>query len=172
MAMFGAKEQKPESQSSATLSVIGVGMVVRGDIECSGIIKIEGTVDGSVSARQQVLVAKGGVVNGGIESREAIVGGTVHGDIEAAERVEIQAGATVEGDIVTRRILVAEGGTLNGQIRMREAGAEAKAPKPEPRSPGNQGAGPTSGPAAGRPQVPVARVAVPPPRSPTAGAGH
>ncbi|HWO88212.1 MAG TPA: polymer-forming cytoskeletal protein [Gemmatimonadales bacterium] len=167
MAMFGAKEPKAETPSAATLSVIGVGMIVRGDIECNGIIKIEGTVDGSVTAKQQVLVAKGGAINGGVESREAIIGGTVRGDIEAAERVEIQAGATVEGDIVTSRILVAEGGTLNGQIRMREPDAK---PRPETKAPPNGGQG--QAPAvSGRPQVPVARVAVPP-RTPAAGAGH
>ena len=37
-----------------------------------------------------------------------------------AERVEIQATAAVLGDIVTRTIVVAEGGKINGAVRMED----------------------------------------------------
>ena len=165
MGIFGSKtaadvrattERKPPAATGG-LSIIGVGMTVRGDIEAAGVVKVEGTVDGQVQARHQVLVAKGGMVHGDIETREAVVGGTVNGAIRAGERVEIQSGAAVHGDITTRRISVAEGGTLNGQIRMGE-------PPPSELKVAN-GAKierTASPPGLTRPSVPVARVAVPP----------
>lgn len=175
MGLFGAKTSGETATAqgkgavAGSLSIIAAGMTVRGDIESNGIVKVEGAVDGHVQARHQVLVARGGIVHGDIDAREAIVGGMVNGSIRVAERVEVQAGATVVGDITTRRIAVAEGGTLNGQIRMGEqSGAVASAApalavnvsptKPEPRSTA------TAGPA--RPSVPVARVAVPPRATP------
>jgi cytoskeletal protein CcmA (bactofilin family) len=104
--------------AAAGLSIIGVGMTVRGDLESNGVVKVEGAVDGDVKTSSQVLVAKGGVVHGDIETTDLVVGGTVNGAVRASGRVEVQAGASVQGDITTRRIFVAEGGSLNGQIRM------------------------------------------------------
>ena len=156
--------EKPVAQSRAVpagtgLSIVGAGMTIRGDLETDGVVKVEGTVEGMVKANAQVLVAKGGVVHGDIETTEAVVGGRVNGAIRAKERVEVQAGAFVEGDVTTRRIAVAEGGTLNGQIRMGdgawgrdEKGAESKLA--------------ARSPAAGAPArpspAPMARVAMPP----------
>lgn len=116
-------------EADAGLSIIGTGMRVVGDIMAEGVVKVEGVVSGTVRAGRQVLVAKGGEVEGDIITREAIVGGEVRGSIQAQERVEIQATSVVHGDITTKRLLVQEGGELNGVLRMGEAAVleEAKA---------------------------------------------
>lgn len=156
----GASTAPAKGSAAATsLSVIGVGMSVRGDVETAGVVKVEGVVDGHVIAGSQVLVAKGGVVKGDIETGEAVIGGEVAGAVHASERVEIQAGATIQGDITTSRIAVAEGATLNGHIRMGDAADRAGT---KPRQPSGQV------PSMNRPSVPVARVAVSP-RSGTQG---
>lgn len=174
MGMFSAKGERDQSAPQGGLSVIAAGMTVRGDIDSNNTVKVEGIVNGNVHARQQVLVAKDGVVNGDIEAREAIVGGAVDGSIRASERVEVQAGATVSGDITTKRIAVAEGGSLNGAIRMGDQVATEKPAEGRgglPRAE-NRPATTSSPPVPGmRPSVPVARVAVPP-RIPTPGSGH
>lgn len=123
MAMFAEKGQGgPEPV--AGLSIIGTGMRVVGDITADGVVKVEGTVTGTVKAARQVLVAKGGLVEGDVVTREAIIGGEVRGGIKADERVEIQAASVVYGDIATKRLLVHEGGEINGVLRMGEAEAE------------------------------------------------
>ncbi len=168
--MFGSKEKAPTatttpakvSSAAASLSVIGIGMSVRGDVETAGVVKVEGVVDGHVIAGSQVLVAKGGVVKGDIETNEAVIGGEVAGGVHAAERVEIQAGATIQGDITTRRISVAEGATLNGHIRMGDVAEQGA----KPRQPSGQV------PSMNRPSVPVARVAVSPRSSSQGNNGH
>jgi cytoskeletal protein CcmA (bactofilin family) len=168
MAILKAKSATEPEQPTGGLSIIAVGMTVRGDLESNGTVKVEGTVAGHVQAKNQVLVAKGGVVDGDIDAREAVIGGQANGAIRALERVEIQSGAIVNGDITTRRISVAEGGSLNGLIRMGEQGAGQQRPAQPPRLESRpQGGGPPNPP---RPPVPVARVA--PPRMPTPGTGH
>ena len=122
----------PESEGA--LSIIGAGMRVVGDITAEGVVKIEGTVVGTVRAGRQVLVAKGGEVEGDVVTREAIIGGEVRGTVVAGERVEIQASSVVHGDITSKRLLVHEGGEINGVIRMGEA-----APA-EPAAAGDTGA--------------------------------
>ena len=131
MAMFGSSSDKAApapagagraaAPPAAGLSIIGAGMTVQGDVETAGVVKVEGTIVGHVRARQQVLVAKGGQIDGDIDTAEAVIGGLVHGAVAAQQRVEIQAGATVQGDVTTRRIAVAEGAVLNGMVKMREA---------------------------------------------------
>ncbi len=167
MAILKAKSATETQQLTGGLSIIAVGMTVRGDLESNGTVKVEGTVEGHVRAKNQVLVAKGGVVDGDIDAREAVIGGQANGAIRALERVEIQSGAIVNGDITTRRILVAEGASLNGLIRMGEQGTGQQRPaQPRPES-RPQGGGPPNPPG---PPVPVAQVA--PPRMPTPGTGH
>ena len=119
MAIFTEKQHP--GREGDTLSIIGTGLRVEGDLSSDGVVKVEGTVVGTVRASRQVLVAKGGVVEGDIVTREAIIGGEVRGGIGAEERVELQATSVVHGDITTKRLFVQEGGEINGVIRMGEA---------------------------------------------------
>ena len=123
MAMF--TEKSGLSAAEAGLSIIGSGMKVVGDITAEGVVKVEGTVVGTVQAGRQVLVAKGGLVEGDVVTREAIIGGEVRGSIQASERVELQTTSLVHGDLATRRLLVQEGGEINGVLRMSDGVNEA-----------------------------------------------
>ena len=134
MAIF--KEEKQDGRNGpngeGALSIIAAGMTVSGDIESTGVVKVEGRVEGSIRSARQVLVGRQGTVHGDIETREAVIGGSVEGTITGSERVEIQATAAVQGDIITRTIVVAEGGRINGTVRMDEGkpGARPAAPSP------------------------------------------
>jgi cytoskeletal protein CcmA (bactofilin family) len=101
-----------------TLSIIAGGMRVIGDIETEGVIKIEGRVEGSIRAGRQVLIGRQGEVKGDITTREAVIGGKVQGTVSATERLEVQATSTIVGDINTKSIAVAEGGRINGTVRI------------------------------------------------------
>ena len=160
MAIFGKSDKIASTPAGAGraatpvagLSIIGAGMTVHGDLETAGVIKVEGTVNGHVSAAQQVLVAKGGQIDGDVTTAEAVIGGIVHGSVIARQRVEVQAGATVQGDVTTKRIAVAEGAVLNGTVKM---GEPEEAARPAPSRPVVQ-------PTLPRPSTSLARVAVPP----------
>ena len=115
MAVFTEK-----SGSGNREAVPGAGMRVVGDISADGVVKIEGSVNGTVRAAKQVLVARGGEVEGDVISREAIIGGEVRGAIYAEERVELQSTSVVHGDVSTKRLLIQEGGEINGVLRMGE----------------------------------------------------
>ena len=107
----------------AGLSVIASGMKIVGDIESSGVVKIEGVVEGAVRGARQLLLGRQGTVHGDIRAHEVVIGGTVIGTIVADERVEIQGTSRVQGDIHTKSIVVLEGGVINGTVRMGETAA-------------------------------------------------
>jgi cytoskeletal protein CcmA (bactofilin family) len=106
------------TDGQAGLSIVAKDLTIAGDLQASGIIRVEGRVIGNVHTGDQVLVSEGGVIEGDVVAREAVIAGRVHGGIQAEERVELQASAVVHGDLVTRRILVHEGGQVNGSVRM------------------------------------------------------
>lgn len=113
-----ARKEEVNENGGTTLSVIAVGATITGELDSNGIVKVEGRVVGCVRAARQVLVARGGVIEGDIFTDEAIIGGEVNGGIYAERRTEIQADSTISGDIVTQSIVVHEGGEVNGYINM------------------------------------------------------
>lgn len=132
MAMFSAKDGSDKSEprtggalTEGGLSIIAAGMKVTGDLETAGVVKVEGSVEGSIKGARQVLVGRAGEVRGDVHAREAVIGGKVFGSVVASERVEIQGGSMVEGDIHTKTIVVLEGGRINGAVRMDEGAAHA-----------------------------------------------
>ena len=117
MAMFTKdspdKTDKDTKQSAApneaALSIIAYGMKVHGDIDTSGVIKVEGTIEGTIRGARQVLVGRQGEIKGDVHAREVVIGGKVDGTVHAGERVEIQGTSSVNGDIYTKSIIVLEG---------------------------------------------------------------
>jgi cytoskeletal protein CcmA (bactofilin family) len=112
----------------AGLSVIAAGMKIVGDIESTGVVKIEGTVEGAIRGARQLLLGRQGTVHGDIRAHEVVIGGSVVGTIVAEERVEIQGTSKVEGDIHTKSIVVLEGGVINGTVRMGETAVHDSKP--------------------------------------------
>src|SRR5256714_6792784 len=127
MAVFTEKSGSGNREAVPGLSIIGAGMRVVGDISADGVVKIEGSVNGTVRAAKQVLVARGGEVEGDVISREAIIGGEVRGAIYAGERGELQSTSVVHGDGPTKRLLIQEGGAINAVLRM---GQDSRHPPP------------------------------------------
>jgi cytoskeletal protein CcmA (bactofilin family) len=136
MAAFTSGGERGREQSrEGSLSIVGAGMRIVGEMATDGVLKVEGVIHGSIRATQQVVVARGGSIVGDVYTREAIVGGTVSGSIYADARVEIQEQAEVHGDIATKTLVVQEDGEVNGHVRMGEVkamelGASVAEPKP------------------------------------------
>ena len=124
MSVFASGSERPGGTSSGhsskegNLSIVAAGMRIVGELTTNGVVKIEGVVEGCIRAEQEVLVAKEGLVEGDIFSRQAVIGGKVVGSVQADERVEVQPGSVVNGNIATKRLIVQEGGEVNGEVNM------------------------------------------------------
>lgn len=125
MAIFSKDQPAPRSSgrsaaSETALSIISAGTVIVGDIECSGVLKVEGQIDGSVRQARQVMLAREGAIHGNVTAAEVVVGGTIDGNVTATDRLELQSTAVVNGDITTKSIVVMEGARINGGVKMTE----------------------------------------------------
>jgi cytoskeletal protein CcmA (bactofilin family) len=112
-------------QGEGVLSLIGAGMKIIGDIDTTGVVKVEGTVEGCIRNARQVLLGRQGEITGDIHARDVVLGGRVCGTIYATERVEVQGTASVLGDIQTKSIVVLEGAKVNGAVKMDASAASA-----------------------------------------------
>jgi cytoskeletal protein CcmA (bactofilin family) len=116
-------ERRRNNGGQGGLSIVAKDLTIAGDLQAEGVVRIEGRVVGNVHAGDQVLISEGGIVEGDVITREAVIAGRVHGCIQGDERVELQASAVVHGDITTRRLLIQEGGQVNGGVKMESMNA-------------------------------------------------
>lgn len=113
MSMFA---RRPARDAASGYSVIDHELTISGDIATLGTIRIDGRVQGVVHRADTLIIGAGGVVTGNIEAREVVIGGELHGNLLVRERVEVQATATVRGDIRAAAVQLLEGGTVHGHI--------------------------------------------------------
>jgi cytoskeletal protein CcmA (bactofilin family) len=126
MAMFSSSKRESHRERGShrgrpdeeVVSTIARDLRVEGTLSSSGVIRIDGTVVGTIRAEHRVLVAEGGNVEGDIRTQEAILNGEVHGSIVADGRVEVQPAAVIRGDITTPCLVIDEGATVCGHLHM------------------------------------------------------
>jgi cytoskeletal protein CcmA (bactofilin family) len=128
----GQDSQRPNGRDIAN---IGKSVVIKGELNGSEDLAVEGNVEGTIELRDNVLtVGVNGHVKAKVFAKAVIVLGTVTGDITASERVDIRDGGSVEGDVVSPRVAIAEGAHFRGSIDMQGgkrvlAGSRASAPE-------------------------------------------
>ena len=106
-------------------SVIGRSLTVKGDIQSTGTLRIDGVVEGSISSKGTVVVANDGIVNADIKADHVVVGGTIHGDVAAREKVEILPTGKLYGNVSTIAygLVINEGAIFEGACKMDNADA-------------------------------------------------
>lgn len=105
-------------EAGGTVSVVGPGMEVVGEVKCDGTIRIEGRVEGSIDASKSVVIGREGNVAGDITTREIVVAGSVAGTITGEARVELQDTCQIEGNVHSPCIKLDEGGKVDGRLHM------------------------------------------------------
>jgi cytoskeletal protein CcmA (bactofilin family) len=107
----------PVPEERRVAAWIGASIVIRGDLTSSEDMTIAGQVEGDVAVKEHTLViAPRARIRGNITARAVAVHGEVMGTITAERRVEVGESGSVEGDIITPRMVVAEGAVLHGRV--------------------------------------------------------
>ena len=105
---------------------IGKSVVIKGELNGSEDLTIEGQVEGKIELRQHALtIGPNGKIKAQIFAKSVIVLGEVHGNVTATEKVDIRDNGSVDGDIAAPRVAIAEGAHFRGSIDMQRAGARA-----------------------------------------------
>jgi cytoskeletal protein CcmA (bactofilin family) len=107
---------------------IGKSVVIKGELNGSEDLTIEGHVEGKIELREHVLtIGPNGKIKAAVFAKSVIVLGEVTGNVTATEKVDIRDGGSVDGDIVAPRVAIAEGAHFRGSVDMQRAGKPAAA---------------------------------------------
>ena len=120
--MFG-REKRPVPLDRIEVA-IGPTANIKGDLECDGIVKIEGIYQGSIKTVSNVIISEEARVDAHIEAENVSVSGQVKGSIIAKGRLEILPAGRVWADATVTSFLLDDGGKLHGGLKMFGAGPE------------------------------------------------
>lgn len=106
------------STESTVKNLIGQGTTIKGDIESSGDIRIDGKLIGSITSNGKVVVGKDGVVEGNIKCKEADISGNIKGIIEVSELSSLRSTSHLEVELTTKQLLIEIGSIFTGKCTM------------------------------------------------------
>ncbi len=101
--------------SNRASSSISDDILIDGNIETSGRVKIGGTVNGNVTAGDLVLEPQG-TIKGRVTADKAELRGNQKGKV-VCQKLVITSNATVQGDIHCQDLVVESGAHLNGKVQ-------------------------------------------------------
>ena len=114
-----------------TVVNIGKSVVIKGELNGSEDLTIEGQVEGKIELRQNILtIGPNGRIKAQVFAKAVIILGEVTGNVTASEKVEIRDNGSVDGDIASPRVAIAEGAHFRGSIDMQKGNAAKTDGKP------------------------------------------
>src|SRR6266581_9801885 len=138
----GTVAPRPEmSQHMMEKDIVNIGksVVIKGELNGSEDLTIEGHVEGTIQLKDNVLtIGANGRIKAQVFAKSVIVLGEVTGNVTASDKVDIRDNGSVDGDIIAPRVAIAEGAHFRGSVDMQrkpgqaQAKAEAKPGTPQP----------------------------------------
>ena len=129
----GLSAPQPEARRQNERDVVNVGksVVIKGELNGSEDLTIEGHVEGKIELKDYVLtIGPNGKIKAQVFAKAVIVLGEVHGNVTASEKVDIRDNGSVDGDIVSPRVAIAEGAHFRGSVDMQRKSGAATAQQP------------------------------------------
>jgi len=127
-------ENTMRGQNERDVVNIGKSVVIKGELNGSEDLTIEGHVEGKIELRDHVLtIGPNGKIKAQLHAKAIVVLGEVIGNVTATEKVDIRENGSVEGDITSPRVAIAEGAHFRGSVDMQNKGgkpAGAQATRP------------------------------------------
>jgi len=118
--MFGDKSEaiKLDDKEVHVSTVLDKDSAFEGKLTFEGYVLINGKFQGEIFSDGGLIIGEGGTVEGRIEVASIQIQGEVKGNIIAKDKIEINAPATVRGDITAPSLVIKEGAVFEGNCSM------------------------------------------------------
>ena len=100
------------------VTILSTGVKLKGSLTSDGNVRVDGYVEGNISANANITVGDRGEIKGNISADNVIVGGKVIGIVAAKEKLVLEANASLQGDISTKILVIASGAKFDGNSKM------------------------------------------------------
>ncbi len=114
----------PDAPTDARATTrIGPAAAAQGEITGDEDVLIEGRFLGKINVTRDLVIARGGRVEGDVAVKNLTLYGELAGNAVARERVTIMETGRMKGDVVAARVSINDGAQFRGGIRMERPGA-------------------------------------------------
>lgn len=115
--MFGKKASKPQNRID---SLIGAGTKIEGNISFSGGLRVDGEIQGNVTAvpdqPSTLVLSEPARIDGEIRVSHLVINGAINGPVYALEFLELQSHSRVKGDVHYNSIEMHLGAVVEGRL--------------------------------------------------------
>lgn len=117
MTMFGKKPSKPQNRID---SLIGAGTRIEGNISFTGGLRVDGEIQGNVTATPDqsstLVVSEHARIEGEIRVAHLVANGSVNGPVFASDSLELQANSRLRGDVHYNTLEMHLGAIVDGRL--------------------------------------------------------
>ena len=121
-----SKDESTRPDREPIENVLGRSAFIRGEISAEGAFRLDGTIEGTVASRAEIVIGESGVVRGDVVGSDVVVAGQIIGNVRCSGHLEILAKGKVEGDIVAQSVRIETGGVFRGTSFMGSASTSTK----------------------------------------------
>lgn len=114
------------SNSSSTFSVIGADVKIKGDVEASADLHVDGAIEGDIKC-SSLVQGETSAITGGVVAETARLAGKVNGSIRARELVVLRS-AQIHGDVQYEALTIEQGAQVDGRFAHGTKANEAAKP--------------------------------------------
>jgi cytoskeletal protein CcmA (bactofilin family) len=126
---------KPQTGGSVSYSLVAADTLINGEIQTRGDIRIEGEVQGNVSALGEVHICTGAKVTGDLRAANVQIAGKLIGNAWSDGDVTLYERARMRGDLRAVSFSVGTDARYNGIIEINPSEEKAKPAKKAPENP-------------------------------------
>ena len=96
---------------------VGKALLIQGKIISTENLTIDGRVEGTIELGDHSLtIGAGASVEADLVAQTIVISGAVAGNVKASVKVDLQATASVNGDIVSPLIVMEDGAVVTGKV--------------------------------------------------------
>jgi cytoskeletal protein CcmA (bactofilin family) len=104
------------SRGDGTVTVIGEGITLKGEIHGAGTVVVLGRFEGDIAIEGTITVGAGGQVDANITAAAIVIDGVVRGNLSADAQVEIGPTGSLTGSVKSAALSASTGATVKSEI--------------------------------------------------------
>lgn len=99
-------------------TIIGEGTELKGTIQSSGVLRIDGFFEGNISHEGELIVGPKGRLIATVKAQAMAIAGEVRGEVTVEGKLEILTSGRLIGDTASGHLVIQEGAVFQGRSLM------------------------------------------------------
>ena len=128
-----SKNLSSETKIKPPVSSLSSDLIVKGNLQTTGDIQIEGTIEGDIRAHL-LTIGEGATIRGEVIADDVVINGRVIGKVRGL-KVRLTSSAEVEVDIIHKTIAIESGAHFEGSVQRHDEPLSGSKPKNDVQKP-------------------------------------